>query len=204
MVQVSRPSEWISVYGATNAGLSACILYLVQIRVEACDNTWSVERRHVTTPSTRHVANITITTISSSSATHAKVPSRLASNPAADATRITHSRRLELSRQHHTRHLTRPSLGTPYRRTHILLFLGHTFPLLYVSLPLFHLRTPTLALLLAFFYLAIGHRTAPLPPRPCPCPRPSCRAFGYNSFHCFLHEHRTLLLTSPRGLSPAR
>jgi len=91
-----------------------------------------------------------------------------------------------------------PSLGATYRRTHILLFLGHSFPLLYVSSPLFRLRTPALPLLLAFFYLSIGHGTTPLPLRPC---ARRC-AFGYNSLHCFLYGHRTFLLTSPRGLSP--
>jgi hypothetical protein len=40
-----------------------------------------------------------------------QVPSRLASNPAADDTRIVHSHRLELSKQQHTRHLASRTLA---------------------------------------------------------------------------------------------
>ena len=44
-----------------------------------------------------------------------------------------------------------PSLETTCRRTRILLFLGRSLPLLYVSLPLFRLRTPTPPLSLCRF-----------------------------------------------------
>ena len=60
-----------------------------------------------------------------------------------------------------------PLLGATYCQTHILLFLRHSFPLLYVSSPLFCLRTPALPPLLALFYLSIGHGTTPLSLQPC-------------------------------------
>ena len=149
---------------------------------------------HVTTSVLNDRVTSPLTFPRSTSPSHVQVPSRLALNPAVDATNAGPS--IAVIQTSHDVHDTSPGrslFGTTFCRTRIFSYIGALDPVSYALLSSFSPRFA--APLSSFSSLYLGHRTQDDALRPC-APR---RAFGYNSLHCFLYGHRTFSLTSPCG-----